>query len=481
MKILYVTQDVDFCNPLGLMQIAGISKHRGDQNYLAVLSKENLLDKISEVKPDIVAYGGCTGEHKFYVEANKKLKSSNFKDIFTIMGGPHATFFPEVLDEAELDAIYIGEGDLGYPEFLEQFDKGGDLSNLENIVVREGKLKGLKPLVQELDSLPFPDRELFYKNSQLRGEQPPVMNFMATRGCPHKCTYCFNHAFKKMYPHQKYIRRRSNDNLIEEILNAKSKINFKFVRFVDDVFVLKEDNAFKEFCKKYPKKIGLPFYSIMRFDAITPSIAESLKEAGCKVAFMSIESTNLRIRKDVLKRDMANEQIIQGNRYCRERGITVIAYTMLGLPTSTLEDDINAVDFSIKANVAVPEFPVYQPLPKTELFEICKAKDFFDEKEISSYGFTKRSILNCFTDKEKNAQINISTLGPLAVKHPYLRNLIMNHLIYFKYNSLFKKIYALDKFVTYHSKVYRMNYSMKERFKIFKKAFKMEKIRRSEK
>ena len=477
MDILFAVNEIDFSSPLGLMQISAMSKKRGDKNHLVVLSKENIFKKIEEINPKVIAYGGCTGEHKHYVKINKKIKE-RFKDIFTIMGGPHATFFPEVLEEAKLDAICIGEGEYAFVELLDCIEKRKDISGIENIVVKGEKLKGLRPLVKNLDELPFPERDLFNKHKEKKGMYMPIMS---ARGCPFSCTYCFNDSFKKIYLNEKIIRKRPVENILQEIKEAKKTNDFKYVRFVDDVFVIKEDDRFKEFCEKYPREIGLPFHIATRFDLITPNIVKSLKDAGCKAIFMSIESANPKIRKNILKRKITDKQILDGARFCKENGITLISYTMLGLPNSTLKDDINAVDLSIKAGVDVPEYPIYQPISKTELYEFCKEKEMFREEDIEEYGFMKHSILNCFSKLEKNAQMNIATLGTIAVKYPKLRNIIMNKLIYLPYNSIFKKAYALDKMHTYQSKVYPLKYSLRERVRLIKDSLEIEKIRRPHK
>jgi radical SAM superfamily enzyme YgiQ (UPF0313 family) len=76
------------------------------------------FEKIERFSPQIIAYGGSTGEHKYYIPVNLKIKQK-FPKIITIMGGPHATFFPEILEEANLDAVCIGEGEYAFLEFLD--------------------------------------------------------------------------------------------------------------------------------------------------------------------------------------------------------------------------------------------------------------------------------------------------------------------------------------------------------------------------
>ncbi len=483
MKILFVTQCLDFQSPLGLMQISAVAKQKGHQSYLAVLSKENLLDKIQEIEPQIVAYSSTTGEHKNYTEINKKV-IEKYPEIITTIGGPHPTFFPiGTSKEGKFHAVFVGESDYTFPEFLEKVEKRENFSGLENIMTLEmaekRQMPKLKPLIQDFDSLPFPDRDLFY-GQDVKRDKALIMNFMTSRGCPYKCTYCYNIAYNKMYSKQKYVRKHSVDYVINEIKNAKDKFDFRYLKFDDDIFVFKEDAWLEEFSDKYPKEINLPFNFHMRFNLFTPKIARLLKKAGGRVVHMSIESTNQRIREDILERKISNEKIINGARLCKEEGLILASNTMLGLPKSKLEDDIDAVDFSIKSGVSITFFPTFQPYPKTELGEMCTKDKLFDGNmsKMEMYGLTHPSLLNCFTKREKNAQVNISLLGPLVVQHPYLRNLVLNYLIHLPTNKLFEKIHDLEKMIVFPSKVYKMKYSLKERFNILKKGFKLEKVKR---
>jgi radical SAM superfamily enzyme YgiQ (UPF0313 family) len=483
MNILFCLHESDFWDPLGLMQISSVCRHRGDKTYLAVLSHGDIFRKIEEIRPDVIAYGATTSDHENYLRINREIKARH-KNIFTIMGGPHPTFFPEVVTQGDLDAICIGEGEQAFVELLDHLEKGKDISGLKNIMVRGGRFNGLNLLIQDLDSLPFPDRELIYTSPHMHREKVPVMSFMTSRGCPYNCTYCFNHAFKEMYRGQGFMRRRSVDNVLQEIAEVRDHYQIRFVKFYDDLFVTKKnDEWLREFAEKYPERIGLPFLIYNRFDMMTPDIAELLKKAGCTAALMSIESANPEIREKILGRRMGDETILQGAGYCREKGINVISYTMLGLPKSTLSDDINAVDFSIKAGISIPEFPIFHPLPKTELCNMCLEEGYVEEsfiKDPKKGGFNLPSILSCFSPKEKNAQLNISALGPIAIRYPFLRNPIMNHLIHLPHNRLFVLIYTLEKVKAYTSMVYKTEYSFREILKIIKRTLKIESARRNE-
>src|SRR3972149_303711 len=113
MKILFIVQNIDYIDSIGIMLVSALAKKQGHATHLAILSRDDVLDKIRELKPDVVGYSGSTGEHKYYIEANKEIKA-RFPQIFTIMGGPHVTFYPQTLKESTLDAVCVGEGDAAF-------------------------------------------------------------------------------------------------------------------------------------------------------------------------------------------------------------------------------------------------------------------------------------------------------------------------------------------------------------------------------
>ncbi len=199
-----------------------------------------------------------------------------------------------------------------------------------------------------------------------------IKHFLTGRGCPYNCTYCFNHALSQLYRGKgQRFRQRSVDNVIEEIRWVSDHYPLEFVVFVDDTFVLSKE-WLAEFAETYPRRVGLPFFCNTRANLVTEEQVQLLKEAGCHTVSMGIETANDRIRNDLLKRRMSREQILEAARLLREGGLGFTTTNMIGLPTSTLEDDLDTMELNIQAGPSYAHVFIFQPYPRTELGEFTR-------------------------------------------------------------------------------------------------------------
>jgi len=461
------------------MIISAMAKEIGCDTCLCQLGKENVLERVIRERPDIVAYSSSTGEAKHYIGINQLIKDK-FPNIFTIMGGPHPTFYPDLVRETTLDAVCIGEGEGAVVDLISKLSSGESLRDIPNIFVRGGTNHEVRDLIEDLDSLPFPDYGLFYDSTEMG--KSTLKAFMASRGCPYNCSYCFNDCWNKIYRgHGKIVRRHSVDWVIEDIRRVKEKWCLSTVKFYDDIFVYRADDWLEEFARKYKKYIDLPFFILTRCDLLTEDMVKLLKYAGCRTISMSIEAGNPRIRKELLNRNMSNEQIINAHELCQKYGIYTFANCIVGLPGTSLWNDLESVDLATKCKVDWTEFPIFYPYPGTELGDRTIAMEMYtpDYKKMhTSYMF--RSLLNCFSEKEKDVQENLTTLAPVAVALPKLRNLLMKHLIYWRPNRLFTLTFYLVKMYIIRHKIYVTKTNHWQSFLIYLRTLKQELFRRSE-
>lgn len=463
MKILFVIRDVSHHVPLGVAQLSALARARGHRSDLGVVLREDVVEKACRLRPDLIAYSGSTGEHKYFTALNRRVRD-RLPGAVAIMGGPHATFFADwTLRDLNLDAVCIGEGDDAFDLCLDRVSAGAPLDGLPNMLTpgmaASGVRPPLQPLVQDLDRLPFPDRDLFFRETD--NGRLPIKHFMIGRGCPYRCTYCFNGAFKDQYPGQRYVRRHSVDYVIEEIRAVRAQYPIEYVKFYDDIFTSCADDWLETFSARYRAEVGLPFYCLTRADLLDADMVRLLKDAGCRVIQMAAESADERTRRTLLGRHMTDSQLRRAFDMCRDHGITVVTNYMLGLPTSCIEDDVRAVTFNIEAGVSVPEFPIFQPYPGTELGALCVRAGWFDgDLDAIHASYNHRSPLACFSERDKDIQRNIACLGQLAntyaATRPSLTALILDRLIYGPPRPLYADLYARHKWKLYNALVYQL-------------------------
>ena len=135
MRVLFIVKTVDFIDPQGLAELSARAKVIGHETFLGILTREDIFAKIKRIEPDVIAYNAVTGNHREYFELNDTIKK-RFKGIFTIMGGPHATFYPECIKDSSLDAICVGEGDEAFKRVVKE------VPDVRLLIVGEGRLKG---------------------------------------------------------------------------------------------------------------------------------------------------------------------------------------------------------------------------------------------------------------------------------------------------------------------------------------------------
>ncbi|MBI5902149.1 MAG: B12-binding domain-containing radical SAM protein [Deltaproteobacteria bacterium] len=483
MKILFVIKDVEYIDPMGIMLLSALAKRMGHTTGLCVLADGDLKKTVKSFAPDVAAFSAKTGEHKYYIAANDAVKAISPR-IFTVMGGPHTTFFPELITRHPFDALCVGEGDDAWPELLDAIEKNGPIDKIPNVVTRANFKTGVAPVIRPrrtaLDDLPFLDRELFYSRTRLG--RFPMRSFMAGRGCPYRCTYCFNREYNLLYKGKGPLAvRMSVGRVVEELKELKGRYPTQFIKFYDDIFVLKDDEWLDEFSVRYKKEVGLPFHCLMRANCLTEPVLLKLKKAGLASLSMSIESGNDAIRNSVLKRNMTREQMTGAFSLCSRHGIPTFSNTIFAIPGTSLKEDLESLDFNLECRVTFGEFPLFFPYPGTELARYAVERGDFDGDFDSLHmSYQSTSPLSCFTPREKLLQRNLSLLSTVCLWKPSLRNLVVKRLIHLPLTRAYFLFYYLVKAYLVKKKIYPMRFSALDTLKGIYDSFVLERFKHSE-
>jgi radical SAM superfamily enzyme YgiQ (UPF0313 family) len=435
MNILFVTTPY-IIDPLGIAYLSAIAKKLGHH-----VSIEH-IDSLTNIVPnnwDIIAFSLTTGQHKIYEGVAKQIKSRNNHPII-VWGGPHPTYFPEA--DPAVDYIVQGEADMSWSQLLKDIDAG---------IKRERVIMPV-PLVQDIDLLPMPDRELIYRFPKNRNN--PLRNIITSRGCPFSCAHCYNSSYRALYPNQKIVRTHSINRVIFECEEVKNKWDAKFIFFIDDEFTMNDERLF-EFADKYAKQIALPYHAQLRIELLTEKKAKILRDSGCVSLTFAIESGGERYRKEMLHRNMTNQQIIDGAKILHKYGIRFRTENMLGLPYESFPDALNTLNLNIKCRPELAWASLYQPYPGTLLGDICLKNGLLDGSinDIKP-SFFEDSILLL---PNKRKFVNLQRLFGLIVSFPLLK-VLLPILLNLPTNKVYAWLYRMWKTYKYDRKLYRSDW-----------------------
>jgi radical SAM superfamily enzyme YgiQ (UPF0313 family) len=348
MRILLVAKQ-SIVEPLGLLFLASIIHKNGWEVDISLINEAkdyNLMQKVCQNNYDFIGLSTYTGFHKEMFKLSDHLRSRGLK---TIIGGPHATYFSQdCLSHA--DFVVKGEG----------------LKSIEGIL--DGSLKEGIIFVNELvNQIPQPYRDPLYKVYP-KFANNPIKNVMSSFGCPYKCSYCYNDSYRELYPDFK-IRYRPVEDIIDECKKLM-KYPLKLIYFEDDCFGLKFD-WLEEFVNSY-KHINIPFHCQLRPEMISRERILLLKEAHCHGITLAIETFDETIRREILKRNYSNSNILTACNLIKEYGIKLRTEQMLGVPLTTLEDELNLLKLNIQIKPEIAWTSIFSPYLGTYLGDRCK-------------------------------------------------------------------------------------------------------------
>jgi len=309
-------------------EVRGLVDRTYDPSPRVTSDEKRNLHALKKFKPDFVGFSVLTHRYQWCLKFAHMIKHE-LPDTKIIFGGPHPTAVPErVIAEGCVDIVCIGEGEYA---MLELADDPGrtDINNLwfwqNGAIIRNP----LRPLIGNLDELPFPMKELWLPAID-RSEFKRYL-VMVSRGCPRACTYCFNSYLHELYRGLgRYTRFRSPDNVIEELKRAREKWEINWLLFMDDNLTL-DPTWFREFAHLYSNHIGLPYACNIHPLDIDEERARLLKESNCRFAMVGLQSGSEKVRREITHRYETNDQVRQMARYCHEAGLNFSIDHIFGL------------------------------------------------------------------------------------------------------------------------------------------------------
>lgn len=421
-------------NANGLRVISACLKERRHEVSVLFLSShetkfsEPYSKKVNQNVIELCKHSDLIG---FSLMTNDFLKSRNLTidlkkhlKIPIIWGGIHPTVKPlECLQYA--DMVCIGEGENAIIELAEKLGTM-EIYNIKNIWVRNNdgiRKNEVRHLEGNLDQFPFQDYDiethyilqqnkilkitdkLLEKNMQKSsdtGKELPQYGIITTRNCPYNCNYCCNNALRKIYNGKgKFVRQRSPQNIIDELVNIKIRFPFiKQILFTDDTFFIRSKENIEEFCSLYKKNVGLPFRCY-----ISPLTADEDKlkmmiEAGLIRVSMGVQSfcsstlNNLFGRNT--KKDLILNKVKMIDKY-KSKLPNPLYHIIVDNPYETIESKRQNLDFiaSLPNGARAGLFPLVF-YPGTSLYQKAK-KDKIIKNEMEEVYFkswSENDVLN---------------------------------------------------------------------------------------
>jgi radical SAM superfamily enzyme YgiQ (UPF0313 family) len=435
----------------GILSLAGYLKTQGIQSVVLIANLEDdLVQAVRETAPDLIGFSVMTPEHGWLVETSSKIKKS-FPGIPLIVGGIHAILYPEaILGIPDVDYVCTGEGEYLLKELCDTLANNKNPAGISGIGHRSGDrlVVGDRALLLDSLSTHLEDREVYYlrypalKNDELK-------QFIASRGCPYDCSFCFNEQIKEAYAGKgTYVRMKEPEHLLKEIKQAESVGIIKSIFFADDLFTLNK-KWLRAFLPLYQKEIALPFMCTTRANLMDDEIAFMLKAAGCHTVSFGVETGCERLRNEVLNKYISDDEIIRCAAVLKKHGIRIQTSNMFCLPDETLSDAFDTVRLNVRIGTDFAFATLFMPFPGTRLTKYCIDHGYlsndFNFNNIPR-SFLHRSILN-LSDKERIE--NLQKISYFLIRYPLLLGFGEYVIKNIKYRFIFAPLIFIGTFLRY--------------------------------
>jgi radical SAM superfamily enzyme YgiQ (UPF0313 family) len=353
------------------------------------LSGADCLERIRGASPDLVAMETATPTIDIDLAFASEVKKA-LGDIPIAFCGPHAPMLSADFLERnrQVDFVMQGEYELILSDLVTSLERNDPLEGVPGLMFRHSsgavRNNGARPLLKNIDSLPWPARELF--PMELYSDRPggipaPSLQMWASRGCPHQCIFC-------VWPQVMYggpsYRVRNPKDVVDEIQHCLKKWPFKSFYFDDDTFNIGKTRILALCEEIRSRNIGLPWAVMARADYVDRELLIAMKSAGLVSLKYGVESAVQEL-VDASGKRLRLERVEEAVRLSKELGIDVHLTFSFGLPGETKETIRRTIRKAIELDPCSVQFSIITPFPGTTYYRELAAQGAICSKTWEDY------------------------------------------------------------------------------------------------
>lgn len=386
----------------GVAVLSGALKARGHETGLININEalydvptdEEVVERVRVFAPDLVAFSAMSQQYRYALRLARAIRDA-LPDLPLAVGGVHPLLCTEqVKADGVWNFIGVGECDEALPELVDRLEAGdASYRAVANFCVRlpDGSYKH-NPLgpYPRLEELPAEDYEI-YELDHMLPRKNGWQSILTSRGCPFRCTYCFNREMRERYTREAgarpraYLRHYPPQRVVDEIVALRDRhADIQTIIFDDDLLTMNAEYCIELFERYAAAKVGLPFVLNAHVQAFSDEIAAALVRAGCMIVKFGVESGSDELRRKVLHRHMSNDQIAEAFEICRRHGLHSSAFLMIGLPFETRATLDETIDLIVRIRPGRMRWAIFYPFEGTESYAIAEAAGLIDREKMQA-------------------------------------------------------------------------------------------------
>lgn len=369
MQVLFVARSAFDESPV-LAETSAALRARGHRTALLIESQEPALWTLArDLRPDLAVVQASLLAREW--AQRTAFRARAVLDVPVALVGSYPTFLPEQSLDSHADVAVVGDAEDTLAELAERLERGdgfrdlpGSASRVEGRAVRNRP----RPLRMDLDALPLPDRDLYW--ARYPGMRAfPWKRFLAGRGCPFSCAYCYQPALRRVYHEpREWVRVKSVARVIEEVRDVAARAPLGHVHFGDDVFGARAEWV-EELADRFPSAARVPFSCHLAPELASERTIRALARAGCRALGIGIESGDEQRRRAVLNRRASDQQMIEAAARIRAAGIALVTFNLVGSPGEGPEDVWTTIRFNHRLRTDFARVTLSVALPGTPFGE----------------------------------------------------------------------------------------------------------------